>query len=536
MVIRIAPEWQNSRTVPERLTYWAERTPHRPFVKCGSDWLTFNDVEAQVNALSAGLQGHGIRQGDCVAIMLPNCVEYLLSILALARVGAVQVPVNPYLKGQWLRHPLQDSKASVLIGDEPSIARCFQAGLDTTNVRTIVGVGSAAKGNSSVVRFSTLMEVGQEPTPVNQSFGDLLTIMYTSGTTGNPKGCMLSHGYYMTMPLGSLELQWVVEGDRLYTALPMFHAGGGAFYLMVALQAGLPIAYATEFHASTFIQEVAEVDATVVFGVGAMAHAILRAPPHRTDRAHRLRLAGWFPLDPATQEAFEARFAVDVATGAYGQTECLGVIMSSPDDRSRREGLGRAVSGYEVKLVDRDDREVPPGEVGEIVVRSHDPERLFSGYWNAPEATVRTWRNLWHHTGDLAVCDENGYCTFVDRKQDAIRRRGENISSIQVETVIGDHPKIAAVAVAGVASPLGEDDVKAWIVLAPEERLEPDELHEYLRGALPYFAVPRYVQFVDELPVTPTGRVQKHKLRVTDGHSSWDFDELGLRVEKADRR
>jgi crotonobetaine/carnitine-CoA ligase len=242
-----------------------------------------------------------------------------------------------------------------------------------------------------------------------------------------------------------------------------------------------------------------------------------------------------------SQNAYAERFGVQVISETYGQTEC-NPITGSPIDRhpSKRASLGRANPSLEVRLVDDGGHEVPTGEVGEIVMRAREPDVMFAGYWNQPSAAAVSATAAdeppWHHTGDLARADEDGYLYFVDRKSDSMRRRGENISFLEVEAAILGHPKIAAVAVHAVPSPLGEDDVKACVVLAPGPSFEPAELHTFLRDTLPYFAVPRYVEFLDELPLTPTRRVQKHVLRSRDNAAAWDFERLGLTIAKSDRR
>jgi crotonobetaine/carnitine-CoA ligase len=226
-----------------------------------------------------------------------------------------------------------------------------------------------------------------------------------------------------------------------------------------------------------------------------------------------------------------------VVTEAYGQTECNPIAQSPAENHGPSPGsLGRPVPWLDVALVDDEQNPVPPGEPGEVVIRPREPMVMFDGYWNNPAATVAVSRNLWHHTGDLARFDEHGYLVFFDRKKDSIRRRGENISCTEVEAAIVAHPKIQAVATHAVPSPLGEDDLKAWIVTVPGEQLNPAELHRFLVETLPYFAVPRYVDFIDALPVNALNRVQKFTLRERDNTGSWDFDALGLHIAKEQRR
>jgi crotonobetaine/carnitine-CoA ligase len=239
----------------------------------------------------------------------------------------------------------------------------------------------------------------------------------------------------------------------------------------------------------------------------------------------------------SAQEEFQRRFGIAVYSEIYGQTEC-NPITANPwrDDLRRRESMGRAVPGLQVAVHDDDGRPVPPGVVGEVVVRPLEPEVMFQGYWGKPEATVEVSRGLWHHTGDNAVVDADGYLTFRDRKKDSMRRRGENVSSIELERAILEHPGVAAVVVHAVPSPLGEDDIKACLIPVEGAQIDPVELFDFFKSHLPYFAVPRYFELVDEFPVNAMGRVLKHELRARGIGDAVDFESLGLTIAKSERR
>jgi crotonobetaine/carnitine-CoA ligase len=235
---------------------------------------------------------------------------------------------------------------------------------------------------------------------------------------------------------------------------------------------------------------------------------------------------------------FTSRFGVPVVSDGYGQTECNPITQSPLAEQGPQSGsIGRPVPWLDVRLVDEDDVPVPPEATGEIVVRPHEPMVMFDGYWNNPQATVAVSRDLWHHTGDIARLGDDGYLIYVDRKKDSMRRRGENVSSVELENAISRHPRIAAVATHAVPSPLGEDDIKAWIVLADgAEEFSPEELHRFFAASLPYFAIPRYVEFIEALPVNALGRVLKYKLRERPHAGGWDFEVLQLMVDKEARR
>jgi crotonobetaine/carnitine-CoA ligase len=353
---------------------------------------------------------------------------------------------------------------------------------------------------------------------------------------------MLSHGYYVAGPRALLECGWVERGDRIFTTWPLFHSSGQVVALMTALVADGSVVFEPQFSATTFLARAAEEQATVLAGVGFMGLALLTQPPSPADRGHGVRRSFWIPMAPAQQVAFEERFGIPVLAEAFGQTECFPISMAPAEGHGdgtprARHTLGPPTAHYEIKLFGDDDTEVPPGVAGEICVRPKTPGVMFSGYWNKPEETVAAWRNLWHHTGDMARLDDAGRLVFVDRKKDALRRRGENVSSLELEAAILAHPGVAAVAVCAVPSALGEDDIKACIVPAPGASLEPGELFEFFKATLPYFAVPRYVQVRDALPVNALGRVMKHVMRnegVPEG--TWDFEALGLTVARTERR
>jgi carnitine-CoA ligase len=533
-------EWRAWRTIPARLEYWAQHDPDRPFLQCGADdspWLSYADVHLQSDALAGALAELGIVHGDRVAIVLPNRIEYLLAFFALAKLGAIHIPVNPYLKGDFLFHQLNDSGAKALIGDTPALVHvdAMRDRLPALNV--VVSVDDERASDSGLLSFRQLLAAGRRAPAVSISQSDLVAVMYTSGTTGMPKGCCLSHGYYTSMLWPWYQNDWLREGDRTLTAMPLFHIGGQGIALMPVLMAGNSIVYLEQFSASGFISAARKSSATVAFGVGPMGMAVLASAESAADREHALRLGVFVPMPPDAQRRLATRFGIDVISETYGQTECQPVTGSPiTRDISKSASMGKPVESLDVALHDDDGRPVPVGEVGEIVIRPRERDVMFAGYWNNPAATVEASRDLWHHTGDLARADDDGYLYFVDRKKDAMRRRGENISSTEVESALSRHPKIAAVAVHAVPSALGEDDVKAVVVCEDGQTFGPEELHEFFRSTLPYFAVPRYVDFVAELPMTPTGRVQKHLLRAKDNSAAWDFEQLGLSIDKVDRR
>jgi crotonobetaine/carnitine-CoA ligase len=332
---------------------------------------------------------------------------------------------------------------------------------------------------------------------------------------------------------------YVVPGDRVITPAPMFHMGFLQGMLSTSLRSGASVHVMRQFSASTFMQTARDIGATVIYAVGSVGLLLLAQPPSPADGdPGRLRVALLPPMPPDRQLEFEERFGVPVVAESYGQTECI-VIGFAPVDAPRCRGsAGPPSPTVEVEIVDEHDRPLPPGEVGEIVVRPRKSDSMFLGYWRDPAKTLETWRNLWHHTGDLGRLTPDGNLWIVDRKKDSIRRRGENVSSIELEAALSRHPAVHQVAVHAVPSELGDDEIKACIVPAGDaEELEPEALFDFCKRTLPYFAVPRYVELMAELPVNAVGRVRKQELRdrgITSG--TWDFEALGLTVGRDERR
>jgi crotonobetaine/carnitine-CoA ligase len=526
------------KVIGEVLRLRAREHGDQPYLRSGDEEVTYGDMDARSDRVAAGLAEIGVRQGDRVAIISSNRMEMLELFFAVAKMGAVQVPLNAFLKGEFLAYQLEDSQAQTLVVDGPGAQAITALLPDLPDLRRLVVMDPAGEEASGLdvvpyeaIRQSEASPIGPEVRPES-----LMSILYTSGTTGMPKGCMLPHGWYINGATVSSEMVEYTPDDVPFTALPLFHAWaqGTTIGVMVHHLRGVvdPV-----FSISNLLERFIETGATVFMGVGMMGLAMLGAPPSDRDRQHHLRVALMFPFTPEQQEQFEARFGVQVLTQLYGQTETGAIAYSRVSEPRNRASLGRPAPYFEVKLFDDDDHEVPVGEVGEIVVRPKVPNAIYLGYWRNPEATNATWRNLWHHTGDFGRADAEGFITFVDRKKDALRRRGENVSSIEVERAIVKHPKITEAAVHAIPSEMSEDDIKACVVLEPGQSVEPDELFAFLKENLPYFAVPRYVEVLSELPKNATLRVMKHLLRergVTG--ETWDFDALGLSVDKAERR
>lgn len=501
--------------------------------------LSFGEVDALADRYARGLAAEGVRPGDHVAVMLPNCPEFVPVIVALARLGAVAVPVNTAYRGELLRHVLASADVTTLLIDAEYVERLPPIAMQVSDLRRLVVRGAEATGalelhGTAPVPMSRLLSHGADPMRADVGFGDLQAIMYTSGTTGRSKGAMVSHALALTCARDSLDFldRW---GKTTYCPLPLFHAAGLWDGVFSALLSGSPIGIVERFSASRFWDDVRFFDAQVALSVFAMIPILLGAPPSPRDTDHPLEMfyMGKSVLDAPLRERFGVR-----SVETYTSTE-VGIATGSPYGQWRVGSMGRAhAERFEVAVVDEWDRELPPGEPGELVVRPRQPFVITTGYYGMPEATARAFRNLWFHTGDRAWRDDDGYFHFLDRIADAIRRRGENISAFDIECEVNLHPEVLECAAFGVPSELGEEDVKIAVVRAPGAGLSAAALAGYCAAKLPSFMVPRYVEFVDELPRTPTDKVAKHALRARGDRGltprTWDRESApGLRQAAA---
>lgn len=535
---QIIAEMKEFRTIPEQLRHWVELRPSSVFCGVDDEQMTFADVDDRSARLATGLAERGIGKGMRVAIVMGNRLEFIVAFFALARLGAIATPINVYLKGAFLSHQLSDCGASAAIADAPGVEAITQMAGSLPRIRFIVTVDQVIDEGAGieVLQLADLMATRQRKRENPVEPGDTMSILYTSGTTGMPKGCVLSHGYYTGVQQSWFEKEWALPSDVIYSPIPLYHAAGNLILLMLALKSGACVKFASEFSASRFMSDARSAGATLVWGVGAMGAAILASPPRDDDAQEGLRLAIWVPMAPTLQDQFEERFNVPVLSEGIGQTEVSPITLVSRAERKRRGSLGLPLSTLDVRLLDADGLEVEPGTVGEICVLPREPHVMFSGYWDMETEQPVPMNEEFHRTGDFAFEDASGELVFMDRKADAIRRRGVNVSSFQIEQALAALPEVSAIAVHAVDAELGDDDIKACVVLAEGVDLGPEEFFALCQRELPYYAMPKYVSLLAELPINAFGRVMKAELRKKSADYDWDFDALGLRVLRKDRR
>ena len=376
-----------------------------------------------------------------------------------------------------------------------------------------------------------LLEANDDPITVPIEPKDPSLILFTSGTTGPSKGVILCHKANFSVAKTACELMKYGPEDRLFTSFPLFHVNARYTTILVALLVGCDVVMHSRFSASKFWNICREEQITAFNFMGSLLTMLMKQPERSNDADNPVRKAFGAPTPVEIYEDFENRFQVKISE-VYGSTE-LGTALYNPASSFRKGSCGYPVPVYEVEIHDENDNPCPPGVAGEIVCRPKEPYIMFSGYYGMPEATVESWKNLWFHTGDTGKMDEDGYFYFLDRKKDVVRRRGENISSYEVERVINDHPKVFESAVIGVPSELSEEEVLAVVIVKEGEELKPEELLDFCQDRMAYFAVPRFIRFVEELPKNTSQRVEKYKLRqegITSG--TWDRELVGYKVHR----
>ena len=457
-------------------------------------------------------------------------IDILSAWLALSKIGAMEVPVNTHLKGNVLTHIINDSRASLMLLHDDYLDRIVSVGSDLEYLqRAAVTDHSSIGGDKAETALSCFsmqdlyLDSNAAPDPA-PAYYDLLAVMYTSGTTGPSKGVMITHAHAYEYALGVVELLELVETDVYYNPLPLFHIAGQWAAVYACLIAGATVVVSGKFSLQEFWPDVNRHGCTCTFLLGAMANWLYRQPSHGDDADNPMQRMLVVPLLPEIED-FKQRFSVRVST-TWGSTE-INVPTRSTFDLANNKTCGRvSTDRYEVRIVDESDQELPPGQAGEAVVRAREPWILMAGYWNNPEATAKAWKNQWVHTGDMLMKDEDGNLYFMDRTKDAIRRRGENISSMEVENEINLHEGVLECAVVPVASEYTEQEVMAVIVPKPGMTIDPEQLIQFLEPRMAHFMVPRYIDFVQQLPKTATGKIQKFALRqhgLTE--TTWDRDK-----------
>ena len=530
-------------TIPELLLRRLESDPDSQYLDVCGDTVTAAEVYDIASRLAGAFVSMGVSKGDRVATLIENSIEAVYAWWGIVLAGGIAVPINTAYKGEYLRHQLADSGSRVVVVASEFFDRLEVVAPSVDSLQHVVVIGDslAPISGTSTSRWSELLTAEANAPSLTTKPSDLGTFIYTGGTTGLSKGCMLSHNYHeaLTRQIG---ICWErTAEDVVWTPLPMFHFNAITTAVLGPLVFGGRSAIYRRFSVSNFWPEMNRVGATITSTLGTMAYLLA----HDVDRPEMprsgapeantsLRLLGAAPMPVEVDDIMKNRFGLKTFSAAYGVTEASLISWQPPGGYNKPNAAGVINDEYfDVRIFDDDDNELPRGSRGEIVIRPKRPEVMFAGYWGRPEVTVETSRNWWYHTGDVGIIDEENFLFFVDRKADYLRRRGENIASFEVESIIMGHGQIADVAVHAVPSPLTEDDLKITATLVDGATVTEEELFLWCVEQLPYFALPRYIEFRNELPRSPVGRVLKRELRDEGATpTSWDLEASDVKFEK----
>lgn len=513
-----------TRTMPSLLAQAARQYGARPFLKLGltGDWLSYADAYDAARSLAAGFARAGVKRGSFIPLMAPNCGEFVTAWFATSLLGASYVAINnslvgPLLAGQFAlaQSPIWIVHANFL----PQLRELPEALRASVDTLIVIGLtGETVEGFRHAVAFETLARESPGVLP-EVGFTEVAAVMFTSGTTGPSKGVMGTQAQAVSTGLTFSRLVGLQAEDTLFTPLPLFHGLSSRMGMVPALLTGCRVVLGERFSGSRFWAEAAQCEATVAHTIFSIPNVLLSQEPGPQDRAHRVTRM----FNAHHNEAFVQRFGARLVE-ALGISE-VGLFIASPLSEQRPGSAGRAHPDWEVQVVDEDGVPVADGEPGEILCRPKLPGIMMRGYLNQHDRTAEALRDCWYHTGDIARRDVDGYFWFLDRAKERIRRRGENISSWEIEGAVRAHPAIEDVAAIGHPARAGEDDIRLLVVLRAGAVLPEPELHDWLRSRLPRFMLPRYVEIMPALPYTATNKVEKGKLMAAGlTAQAWDAE------------
>lgn len=524
-------------TLGEMLRKQAETFGDKTFLSFEGQDFSFSELDHRTNQVANAFRKQlGISKGDHVALLMGNCTQFVLSIFALAKLGAVAVPINSAAKGVLLDYFLHQSTSKALIVQHEFYERAasIAAGIEGFSPVVIAEIdgGAAPEGT---VDFDDLLDADDSYPDVPVGPRDTMFLMYTSGTTGPSKGVVSPHSQGLSIGNQVVEAYGYTPDDVIFTCLPLFHGNSLWYSFMPALVCGARIVVSRRFSGSSYWEEIVSSGATQTNALGAMANIALKELSHLD--CSRLKLRQMMVVPALAAET--ARPLTDLGikmTSLFAQTETFAVTLLGPDEPSEKAGsAGRPRAHVSLTILDDDDNALEPGEVGEIAVRPMAPGIMMDGYFRMPEETLSTYSTLWFHTGDRGYLDEDGYLYFVDRKKDAIRRRGENISAYELEMIVCSHDSIREAAAVAVPSALGEDDVLVFVVMEEDHDFEPEKIIRFCDENLPYFMVPRYLEPVSALPKTSSEKIEKYKLRemaVDRMKQLWDREAHDIKLKR----
>ena len=525
-------------SLPEAVARSAERLSDKKFLQeVDGASISYGEFIEKSQQWASALESAGVQDGDRVATMLDNCIDGAVIWGALSWLCAVDTSVSVQYRGSLLAHVLNVSAAKILFTDAECLDGLATCASELKHLRTIVLrdpspqaiTAGQAMGFEVYGRDDFFGKASPRTTSAFPGTWNIACVVFTSGTTGPSKGSMVPWRQLATGGY-SLEGLGLREDDVFYHTGAASHTIG-RFTMLLTATLGATMVLKKTFKTQDFWNDIDRYGCTFTNFVGAMSHFILSQPPDASDSKHPLRLVSMAPVHPQYEE-FKKRFGVEVYT-AYGMTECFGPFNTVGYGIEDPKSCGRVRTGwpyFEARLVDEHDEEVPTGQVGELMVRTGVPWAMTAGYIGMPDRTAEAWRNGWFHTGDGFRKGENGLYYFSDRLKDVIRRRGENISSFEVEAEVNRHPCVAECAVIAVPAEDIEDEIKVFVVPREGPQLDPAELIHFLAKRMTRFMIPRYIEIVSELPKTHTLRVKKAELRARPSGKTWDRVVAGIDI------
>jgi crotonobetaine/carnitine-CoA ligase len=490
----------------ENFTALAAQHPSRPYFNFSGTDFTFGDMEGLSRKAIGWLRSFGVRRGDRIAIMMDSCPVTIAILLALAREGLTWVPINTRLRGEGLAYIATHCQPKYIIADYKYLATLADAGLTGSQLISV---------NPAEIPFEAgSLPAGDIPPPAGN---ELFAIMYTSGTTGPPKGVLITHAMMRYSAKAVALISDVQPGDVMFMWEPLFHIGG-AQMLVLPMIRPVSLAIVERFSAGKFGQQVTHSKATQIHYLGGILEILMKAPVSPLDRQHNVRIAWGAGCSAAVWEAFESRFGLKIRE-CYGMSEASSI--TTANTRHVVGSVGSVLPWLGVDIRDEEGLTVPPGTRGEIVVTQREDGPLFRGYFRNPEVTDKVLRQGRLYTGDGGWLDGDGNLFFTGRLGDSVRHKGENISAWEVEHIANKHPQIEGSAMVGVPGELGEQDIMLFVQPRSGATVDPEALCQWLADQLAVYQVPRYVQFVDAFERTPSERIMKHKL-VADPARRWD--------------
>jgi carnitine-CoA ligase len=516
------------RTIRQLLEYRARQTPDDVFAIFQDREIDFRTLERHVYQLANGLSKIGVGPGQRVAVMLNNHPDHVVTFFALSALGAVWVPVNVNLRGASLEWILAKSSPRVIIAEQEYWVLLESLSPNLTLETVVLRGGGRLPSDVPALDYNTLAEEDCIAPNITPEIQDPRAIMFTSGTTGMPKGALMTERMLRACAIGAGIAADVQRGDVFLLWEPIYHSAG-AEMCVLALQEPIILAIVPRFSASRFWEQVRRYRVTKLHYLGGVLDILLKQPPKPDDRTHTIRLAFGAGCTERIWGPFEQRFGIKIHE-VYGLTEGSG--FTTYNASGKIGSIGKPYSYLDVLIVDDSGSPVPVGRVGEIIMRGKEPGVITEGYLENPEATAAAIRHGWLFTGDLGRCDEDGDFYYVGRKKDSLRHRGENISAWEVERILNSHPFIEESALIGVPAEVGEEDLKVFIKCVPGAMLDPHELIRWCEPRMPYYQIPRYIAWVKAFEKTPTQRILKHKLS-RDTHGCWDLERSGLQLKRS---